>query len=109
MTKKQRRINELERELETAKVQIRDKDGTIANLRHVIADLEAEIIRKDNNLDEVTTTLTNHNPPADCTPGKWCAACEFGKEYHIGIGFHRSIVHLCNKSGACANFVQKEV
>lgn len=92
-----KKVEELERELEKAKRRI---DG----YRHDLSVAEDHI----KHLTKIKESI-----PERCTPGDYCRACEFGKEYFYhsyNYGYETTITaYLCNKGNSCPNFVQKKV
>ena len=85
-------VRELEEEL-------RDKDRQIRDLRDQVALYQ-------NKVECIEKTLKN--TPEDCKPGEYCKACAFSKVYMVKdpyTGWHE--MYLCNKNGACKNFVQR--
>lgn len=50
--------------------------------------------------------------PSDCTPGKWCAACEFSRCIHVPLHDEYSlgyeVMYVCGRGEVCKNFLQKE-
>lgn len=52
--------------------------------------------------------------PSDCTPGKWCAACEFSRCFHLPSHSIYSlnegnVIYVCGKSEVCKNFLQRKI
>lgn len=94
MTKK-RRIEELENEK--------------AHLERKISSLEKALSNWEAKFDEINTTM--HSTPENCKPGPWCSACKFGRMFvrssYYGHDFEK--LFLCNRAGACSEFIQKEV
>lgn len=85
---------------------------------------ELDLVKVDNNrLKTALTTAESHisqlltlrdNIPEDCTPGSYCAACEFSRCYNVGIWddqYHDywKSGYICNKANSCKNFIQREV
>lgn len=96
-----KRVEELENELKRLKNVERDLD----QYKELLAEAERDLA----NCLNVKSQL-----PEDCTPGDYCKACEFSKEYyyrHYSYRTHDAIFkgHLCNKANVCKNFTQKEV
>ena len=92
---KRKRIEQLE-------AQLREKDRKIDRLETLLATREAQFDSMQKAMDST---------PSDCKPGQYCRACEFAKLYTMydrGLHNLRS-VYLCNKAGACENFIQKKV
>lgn len=92
---KRQRIEQLE-------AQIREKDRKITRLEDLLANHEMRFVNMQKTMDST---------PSDCKPGEYCRACHFGKAYSM---YDRQFcntrtLYLCNKAGACENFVQKEV
>ena len=95
------------------------KADEIAYLRNKIESLTDECLKldKENNIlrgklraiqDLVDST------PSDCTPGKWCAACEFSRCFHLPSHSSYSlnkdnVIYVCGKSEVCKNFLQREI
>ena len=95
------------------------KADEIAYLRNKIESLTDECLKldKENNIlrgklraiqDLVDST------PSDCTPGKWCAACEFSRCFHLPSHSIYSlnkdnVIYVCGKNEACKNFLQREI
>lgn len=108
MTKKTKAlIDELRKE-------ISDKNGLI---RHLTSEVD-----RLHNLDDKLKVIEEHfdRTPDDCTPGKWCAGCEFSRAisvpdtiYHVDCFGHcnydRKVIHVCERAMACSEFVPKEV
>lgn len=52
--------------------------------------------------------------PSDCTPGKWCAACEFSRCFHLPSHSIYSlnegnVIYVCGKSEVCKKFLQRKI
>lgn len=92
--RKARRIRELEYDKTRREQELR-------NLRHEMATYEKKLEHVRKCLDST---------PEDCTPGRWCEACDFSKCIHIYNPCHDDFerVYVCNRGEACKNFIQKE-
>lgn len=79
--------------------------------------LRSALSRAESNISHLLTL--RDNIPEDCTPGSYCAACEFSRVYHVGIyasGYksdrchdYRNLGFICTKGESCKNFIQKEI
>lgn len=92
-----RRVEELEKELANA-------ERKNKNLRTQLEYAEDEL----RGVLELKTSI-----PEGCTPGEYCRACEFAKDYYYDsyvYGVHHTIIQgtLCGKGQACTNFIQKK-
>ena len=92
------------------------KADEIAYLRNEIKRLTDENLKLDKENDilrrklEATQNLVD-STPSDCTPGEWCAACEFVKHFQIpsrDFGCY-DYIYVCGKSEVCKNFLQRKV
>lgn len=100
----------------------------IDELRKEIKNRESEIlylkqeVNRLHNLDDKLKVIEEHldRTPDDCTPGKWCAGCEFSRAisvpdmiYHVdcfgNYKYDRKVIHVCERAMACSEFVPKEV
>ena len=94
------------------------KADKIAYLRNEIKRLTDENLKLDKENDILREKLKAtqnfvDSTPSDCTPGEWCAACEFVKCFHVpnrnmDFGCYDSI-YVCGKSEVCKNFLQRKV
>jgi hypothetical protein len=98
-----KRVEELERELRGFK---RENEDLRRSLQHAEGHIRALVEIKDNI-------------PEDCTPGSYCAGCNFVQEYY----YHNYVSgrlpspcysshidgFVCGKANVCKNFIQKEI
>lgn len=95
------------------------KADEIAYLRNEIKSLTDEYIKLDKENDILRGKLKAiqefvDSTPSDCTPGKWCAACEFSRCFHLpSRGIYSlnkdNFVYVCGKNEVCKNFLQREI
>ena len=95
------------------------KADEIAYLRNEIESLTDEYIKLDKENDILRGKLKAiqefvDSTPSDCTPGKWCAACEFSRFFHLPSRSIYSlnkdnVVYVCGKNEVCKNFLQREI
>lgn len=97
-----KRVSELEHEVDRLRHVEREKD----ELKSMLAKAESEL--------RLVLTLKDA-VPEDCTPGHYCEACEFAKDYwYYNYGYyHKSNTAIrgiiCGKGSSCKNFIQKEL
>lgn len=92
----------------------------LIDAKQKIHELESEILAKTKENEELKAQNKDlkwaviemqkmaDSTPADCKLGGYCAGCEFGEQYILRTGYYNHEVWLCNKAGACHNFVKKE-
>ena len=97
--RKQKRIEELEKEL-AAKVR------NINELNELIDARDREIHELYQSIDSITAL--KDKTPEDCVPGSYCKSCEFAKVYHQRNTFHTKTYYVCSKGNSCSQFIQKE-
>lgn len=95
------------------------KADEIANLRDEVKTLTDEYLKLDKENDILRGKLKAtqnfvDSTPSDCTPGKWCAACEFSRCFHLPSHSIYSlnkddVIYVCGKSEVCKNFLQREI
>lgn len=96
------------------------KADEIAYLRNKIERLTDEYLRLGKEYDILRGKLKAvqsfvDSTPSDCTPGKWCDACEFAKCFQVPVpsqdlGFGCcDHLYVCGKSKVCKNFLQRKV
>ena len=95
------------------------KADEIAYLRNKIESLTDEYLKLDKENDILRGKLRAiqdlvDSTPSDCTPGKWCAACEFSRCFHLPSHSIYSlnkdnVIYVCGKNEACKNFLQREI
>ena len=83
----------------------------IAHLRYEIGCLTDENRRLNGENDilrEKLEAIQNFvdSTPSDCTPGKWCAACEFSSCFILP---NCDYIYVCGKGRACKNFLQRKI
>lgn len=82
-------------------------------LQKEVNELKKLLARAETDLETALEAV--HSKPVDCTPGEYCKACEFSKNYYYWHhGYHSShdfVVtgYFCDKGNSCKNFIQKEV
>ena len=95
------------------------KADEIAYLRNEIKSLTDEYLKLNKENDILRGKLKAiqdvvDSTPSDCTPGKWCAACEFSRCFHLPSHSIYSlnegnVIYVFGKSEVCKNFLQKEI
>lgn len=95
------------------------KADEIAYLRNEIERLTDENLRLNGENDILRGKLKAtqnfvDSTPSDCTPGKWCATCEFSRFFHLPSHSIYSlnkdnVIYVCGKSEVCKNFLQRKV
>lgn len=88
--------------------------------RKKIEKLEQELANKTIEINKLTYDLNTcrnrikeitelqDKIPESCTPGSYCKSCEFAKRYTIPNTHDLKYFYVCNKSGSCSEFVQKQ-
>lgn len=88
--------------------------------RKKIEKLEQELVNKTMEINKLTYDLNTcrnrikeitelqDKIPESCTPGSYCKSCEFARSYHIPNSLSIRHYYVCNKSGSCSEFVQKQ-
>lgn len=76
-------------------------EGELRQYKHDLKTYENKLEHIRKNFDST---------PDDCTPGKWCEACAFSKDYRMYNPHHGAFecIYLCNRERSCKNFVQRE-
>ena len=87
------------------------KADEIAYLRNEIKTLNDKYLKLDKENDilrEKLEAIQNFvdSTPSDCTPGKWCAACEFSSCFILP---NCDYIYVCGKGRVCKNFLQREI
>lgn len=95
------------------------KADEITSLRDEVKTLTDEYLKLDKENDILRGKLKAtqnfvDSTPSDCTPGKWCAACEFSRCFHLPSHSIYSlnkddVIYVCGKSEVCKNFLQREI
>lgn len=95
------------------------KADEITDLRDEVKTLTDEYLKLDKENDILRGKLKAiqnfvDSTPSDCTPGKWCAACEFSRCFHLPSHSIYSlnkddVIYVCGKSEVCKNFLQREI
>ena len=86
---------------------IRELEYTVARRDTELRTLKHNMTVTEDKLKHIRKLLDS--TPTDCTPGRWCGACTFGKGFHIYDANYETfeIVYLCTREKTCKNFIQK--
>ena len=92
-----------------------DREDKLYSVSHGVVEYVTRLQKENQTLRDTLSSVQHliDTTPVDCTPGKWCAGCEFSKSYHIpssamsGMFGSYDILYVCGKGETCKNFLQK--